>query len=226
MDLDLKKHWKSLNELWDGFLGFCNKRIVTNLLLHDLMSDKIIYSNALKCKNSLYGLISELQQQYTVVQYHHTNTTLVQFHSFIQDLQHCIKRQVTHEKKVLLQEKCNELVKEYELVLHQLQQLKQVQDSVEVQRRQLERQQLGLQQELHQRKETTSFLDLDIKEDRVMNYTSSSVDQYITMGSSALQELYEQRSMLKVFIDNLVNSETIVGRGDEIRPLVDCDSVY
>jgi Golgi SNAP receptor complex protein 2 len=165
------------------------------------MSDKIIYSNAVKCKNSLYQLLTDVQQHYSPNLYHQTNSTLSQFQSFIQDLQHSIKRQVSQEKKTILQERCNELQKEYQTMSHQLQQIKQQQDMLEQQRRQQERNELGLQQELHQRRETLTFLDMEVKEERVMNYASSSVDQYITMGTTALQELYEQRSLLKVYFD-------------------------
>jgi hypothetical protein len=166
------------------------------------MSDKVIYSNALKCKNTLYTLFSELQQNYSLIQYNSTSSTLVQLNHYIQDLQQSIKRQVTQEKKILLQERCNELLKEYIMFTNQLQAIKGKQDQMIQQQREQQRLDLGLQS-MHQRKETSvpPFLDIQQKEDRVMDYTSSSVDQYISMGSNALQELYEQRNMIKVLIE-------------------------
>jgi hypothetical protein len=185
------------------------------------MSDKIIYSNALKCKTTLESLISDLQHNYTPNQYFQTNSTISQFHSFIQDLQQFIKRQVNQEKKLLMQERVTSLLKDYSTFQNQITIIKQQQDTIIAQQKQQEREQLGL----HQRREPT-FLDIDIKEQRVLDYTSTSVDQYISIGTTALQELYDQRSILKVRYINKVDTKTVTGRGDEIGVIDDGDAVY
>ncbi|KAJ3369248.1 Golgi SNAP receptor complex member 2, partial [Kappamyces sp. JEL0680] len=45
--------------------------------------------------------------------------------------------------------------------------------------------------------EETTILDMGVREEERLDAASQSVDQYITMGRNALQELYEQRDILK-----------------------------
>ena len=45
------------------------------------------------------------------------------------------------------------------------------------------------------------LLDVDVREEMALENASNSVDQYIQLGREALGELYQQRSMLKVFLE-------------------------
>ena len=53
---------------------------------------------------------------------------------------------------------------------------------------------------------TVLMMDLFGKEAQILNQSGDRIEEYIHVGKNALQELYEQRTMLKVFF---IPSQTI-----------------
>jgi hypothetical protein len=61
--------------------------------------------------------------------------------------------------------------------------------------------------------EDATFLDMDFREEQVLQNAGQSVDQYINIATDSLNELFAQRTMLKVAKFNSGSAKAVIRHG-------------
>jgi len=115
------------------------------------------------------------------------------------DLMQLAKREITEEKREIAYQRAEKIQREYQLLQDSFNRWKQKQlakKNEEREREMLLRRQDGTnyQQQLNSYLPPIDYFD---HESTVLHRTGKQIDDYISMGRSALQELYDQKNILK-----------------------------
>ncbi|KAI8892990.1 hypothetical protein BC833DRAFT_609906 [Globomyces pollinis-pini] len=174
------------------------------------MSQAVIYSNAVKVKAELD---EDLKNSSSNLHYSQIQTKLSKFNSLIKELNDLARRQVTADKRNIILTRVQQLEVDSKAIQSELNRLKTEESQrVAAARRELL---LGNQQQMNHRKNqdetVSSILSLDEREEKTLNNVSDSIDQYLQIAGNSLQELYDQRSMLKKTQRRLLDAANKLG---------------
>lgn len=115
------------------------------------------------------------------------------------DLMQLAKREITEEKREIAYQRAEKIQREYQLLQDSFNRWKQKQLTKQNQER--EREMLLRRQDgtAYQQEQNPYLPPLDYfdHESTVLHRTGKQIDDYISMGRSALQELYDQKKILK-----------------------------
>jgi len=116
------------------------------------------------------------------------------------DLMQLAKREITEEKREIAYQRAEKIQREYQLLQDSFNRWKQKQAAKRNEERERElllRRQDGSSYQQQQQNSYLPPMEYFDHESTVLHRTGKQIDDYISMGRSALQELYDQKNILK-----------------------------
>ncbi|KAI8911091.1 hypothetical protein EDD86DRAFT_189307 [Gorgonomyces haynaldii] len=188
------------------------------------MSSAIVYSNATKVKQELEQDTQSLlsgQQSYLYLE-PRLRSNLTRLQSLLGDLESIANREVVAQKRQTTLSRLAALRDGYTSLSTIVEKFKQdeQQRMQEEQRKQL----LGensIKNRGNTEKNTILMMDGLLKETDVLNDAESNIERFIQMGRGALDELYEQRSMLKGAQKRLLDAANRLGLSKSVIKFIE-----
>lgn len=161
------------------------------------MSSAIIYSQCVKLKTELESTSNQLINQ-TIKYEPKIKSVIENFSAKISQLDQIAKQEINNEKRSQLLLKVDKLRQDHVQIYQIVEKCRMEQFHKE---QELQRIALLGQQQLKNRStgsETQTVLDIEMMEARTINESKGHIQNYISMGNSALQELIEQRYLITI----------------------------
>jgi Golgi SNAP receptor complex protein 2 len=197
------------------------KILLFNLKNTKFMSSVVLYSNAVKLKTQIYEDVHLLSQTYNQSQAQQLSASISRLDSLINELNSLARKQMQPEKREMQLSRVTHLRQEWSDLKQQFDNQRQTQTA----RLQSENRQslLGNQEnQLHYRNQNEStFLDMDLREQQALDNAETHIEQYIVMGRNALNELYDQRSMMKSTQKRLLDAAAKLGLSSTVMRFIE-----
>ncbi|KAG4088172.1 hypothetical protein H8356DRAFT_1281081 [Neocallimastix lanati (nom. inval.)] len=142
------------------------------------------------------------------------------------DLMQLAKREITEEKREIAYQRAEKIQREYQLLQDSFNRWKQKQlakKNEEKKREMLLRRQDGTSYQQQQQQQNPYLPPMDYfnHESSVLHRSGKQIDDYISMSKSALQELYDQKNILKKSKTTMLNIANTLGVSQTVIRYID-----
>ncbi|ORY72950.1 hypothetical protein LY90DRAFT_403571 [Neocallimastix californiae] len=135
------------------------------------------------------------------------------------DLMQLAKREITEEKREIAYQRAEKIQREYQLLQDSFNRWKQKQLAKKNEEK--EREMLLRRQDQQQQNPYLPPMDYFNHESSVLHRSGKQIDDYISMSKSALQELYDQKNILKKSKTTMLNIANTLGVSQTVIRYID-----